>query len=189
MTKPEHAIPAGGILTRRPRPARNTDILTESLHAPRQRQAESAVRGALRPNKATKFAKYGSLRAVLIYALSLTAPLKVPDARGHSAPGCAPKVRICLAALTMAGNGLKRAKVPSTSQHGGWHVRLRAKSRFLPLCHNVAMAYSPGQVESSTSCPGNRDPKIPNPNEGCIGVTSGPVHCAGPVESAVADLP
>jgi len=68
-------------------------------------------------------------------------------------------------------------------------VRLRAKSRFLPLCHNVAIAYSPGQVESSTSCPGNRDPKIPNPNEGCIGVTSGPVHCARPVESAVADFP
>jgi len=77
---------------------------------------------------------------------------------------------------------LKRAKVPSTSQHGGWHVRLRAKSRFLPLCHNVA-------PPTGRRCPGNRDPKIPNPNEGCIGVTSGPVYCARPVEFAVADFP
>jgi len=66
ITKPEHAIPAGGILTPRPRPAQNTDILRESLRAPRQRQAESAVRGAVRRNKARKFAKHGSLRAVLI---------------------------------------------------------------------------------------------------------------------------
>jgi len=66
---------------------------------------------------------------------------------------------ICLAALTMAGNGLKRAKVLSTSQHGGWHVRLRAKSRFLPLCHNVA-------TPTGRRCPWEQGSKDPQPQRG-----------------------